>query len=362
MPRPRNRIVRRGNFKFLKNSKGKTIAKKRLTKPQRAEVKKIAETTISNVAEAKYMNAQIHLGDRPVRSTLGPSRVGVIGYSTSLSNTADGQQLYYGYAPNNAQIPIKELKMLRPFVPATGNAQTDNYALVGRECKPKHAECKWRFSREISEMLQSVYKNEYYSNELTPPLNLAQNLPIIFRMVRVNPKQSQTNILCDPKEDLFLDRFNNATGIDTGTFDDTELLTYRLNRRRYNVIEDKFFRIQNGLTIQWQRSLINTSGVETTPGDRTMLQPIISNTNANCEKVLTTNHQLTRIKHGSVFYDAPEATQLEAPSSGHKREFVLIHAIYAGAEAFLDGESSATETFPEDVKITASPLCKFTDV
>jgi len=94
-------IIRRG-----KNAKG-------LTKKERMEVSKIAKATISNEAEAKYMNAQIHLGDRPVRSTLGPSRVGVIGYSTSLSNTADGVQLTYGYAPNNAQIPIKELKMLR---------------------------------------------------------------------------------------------------------------------------------------------------------------------------------------------------------------------------------------------------------
>ncbi|AXF52711.1 MAG: putative capsid protein [Cressdnaviricota sp.] len=335
-------IIRRG-----KNAKG-------LTKTERSQVKKIAESTISNVAEAKYMNAQIHLGDRPVRSTLGPSRVGVLAYSTSLSNTADGIQLTYGYAPNNAQIPIKELKMLRPFVPATGNAQTDNYALVGRECKPKHAECKWRFSREISEMLNVITASGYVTDIQTPPINLAQNLPIIFRMIRVNPKQSQTNILCDPKEDLFLDRFNNAIGVDSGTFDDTELLTYRTNRRRYNVLEDKFFRVQNGLTIQWQRVAAPTGS--------TALQPIISNTNANCEKLLTTNHQLTRTKHGSVFYDSPEATQLEAPSSGHKREFVLIHAMYAGAEAFFDGEPTANPTFPDDVKITASPLCKFTDV
>lgn len=358
MPRTRFQPTRKKN-KFIirrgKNAKG-------LTKTERSQVKKIAESTISNVAEAKYMNAQIHLGDRPVRSTLGPSRVGVIAYSTSLSNTADGIQLTYGYAPNNAQIPIKELKMLRPFVPATGNAQTDNYALVGRECKPKHAECKWRFSREISEMLQNISDTAYNTQDLDPPLNLCQNLPIIFRMVRVNPKQSQTNILCDPKEDLFLDRYNNATGVDSGTFDDTELLTYRLNRRRYNVIEDKFFRVQNGLTVQWQRSILSHGGSGANSATRSVLQPIISNTNANCEKVLTTNHQLTRTKHGSVFYDAPEATQLEAPSSGHKREFVLIHAIYAGAEAFLDGETNQLITFPEDVKITASPLCKFTDV
>jgi len=335
-------IVRRG-----KNAKG-------LTKKERAEVSKIAKATISNEAEDKYMNAQRHTGVVPVESTLGGTRVSVIGFSSSLANTTNQGQLYYGYSGNNSLEPIKEQKMLRPFVPATGDAQTDNYALEGRECKPKSAQCKWRFSRNISQMLTAQISSGYLTQNENAPLNLAQNLPIICRMVQVVPKQTQTNVLCDPKEDLFLDNYNNSTGIDVGTFDDTEMLTYRINKRRYNLVADKFFRIQNGLTVQWQRVAA--------PTGQTGLQPIISNTNANCEKIITTYPQLTIKKHGSIFYDTPATSQLEAPSSGHKRTFTLLHFIYAGAESFFDAEATAFPIYPTDIKISASPICKFTDV
>jgi len=308
------------------------------------------------------MNSQSYLGESLHAGYLGGlSRIGVIGYSTTLSNTPDGQQLSYGYAPNNAEIPMKELKMLRPFVEQTGNAQTDNYVIDGRECRPRSAVCKWRYSRDISKMLEAVYKNDYYTQEPNPPLNLCQNLPIIFRVLRIIPKQGQSNTLCDPKEDAFLDRYGTEIGINSGLFDDMELLTYRTNRRRYTVVEDKFFKLQNGLTVQWQRSLINTSGVETTAGDRTMLQPIISNTNSNCEKTITTSHRLTNKKNGSVYYNNSTAAAVASPTSGHQREFVLIHGIYAGAETYIDG-NVVDSNFPNDVKISAAPVVKFIDV
>lgn len=353
------------NIKVVRGGKvikrGKRFAKKPLSKPQRAEVSKIAQATISKVAEDKYMNSQRHIGVKPVQSTIGGTRVSVIGFSSSLTNTANGGQLHYGYDANSSLEPIKEQKMLRPFVPATGNAQTDNYALEGRECKPKSAQCKWRFSRNISEMLTAVTRNNYYDQEPVP-LNLAQNLPIICRMVQVVPKQTQTNVLCDPKEDLFLDNYNNATGIDVGTFDDTEILTYRINKRRYTVVKDNFFRLQNGLTVQWQRAILNAGSPGSTSPSRAMLQPSITNTNANCEKVITTYPQLTMKKHGSVFYDTPATSQLEAPSAGHKRTFTLLHFMYAGAESYFDDEALAFPTYPTDLRISASPIVKFTDV
>lgn len=336
--------------RVIRKSKG-------LTKTEKTQVKKIANSVISTVAEDKYMNAQRYIGVVPVQSTVGGTRISVMGFSTSLTNTANGGQLHYGYGENSALEPMKEQKMLRPFVPATGSAQTDAYAVEGRECKPKSAQCKWRFSRDIGEILTNISGSGWNTQYTNPPLNLASNLPIICRMIRVSPKQTQTNVLCNPRLDLFLDNYNNATGVDTGTFDDTELLTYRLNKRRYVVVQDKFFRIQNGLTVQWQRFIPG--------GDQTNLsgvQPMISNTNPNCDKVITTHSQLTMKKHGSVFYDTPDYSQLEAPSSGHKREFTLLHFMYAGAETFLDENASANPTYPTDLKISASPIVKFTDV
>lgn len=346
-----------------KKMKKRVIRKsKGLTKAEKTQVKKIANSVISTVAEDKYMNAQRYIGVVPVQSTIGGTRISVMGFSTSLTNTPSGQTQAYGYNSNSALEPMKEQKMLRPFVPATGSAQTDAYAVEGRECKPKSAQCKWRFSRDIGELLTNLSGSGYNTQVPNPPLQLASNLPIICRMVRVSPKQTQSNVLCEPRLDLFLDNFNNATGIDTGTFDDTELLTYRINKRRYSVAQDKFFRIQNGLTVQWQRSILSHADAGVNSATRVVVQPSITNTNANCEKVITTYPQLTAKKHGSVFYDTPDYSQLEAPSSGHKREFTLLHFMYAGAETFLDENASANPTFPNDIKISASPIVKFTDV
>lgn len=350
--------------KFVFKPKRTKMSKKSgLTKTEKSQVKKIAAATVGKIAEDKYMNSQSVTGEPLHAAYLGGlSRIGVLGYSTTLSNTPGGVQLSYGYAPNNAEVPMKELKMLRPFVEQTGNAQTDNYVIDGRECRPRSAICKWRYSRDISEMLQAVGGLPGYSSPGNdPPLTLAQNLPIIFRVIRIIPKQGQSNVLCDPKEDAFLDRYGTAIGINNGLFDDMEMLTYRLNRRRYNVVEDKFFKLQNGLTVQWQRSILSHGGSGANSATRAMLQPIITNCNSNCEKVMTTSHRLTDKKNGSVFYDNSTSATVASPSSGHQREFVLIHGIYAGAETYINNEVVAND-FPKDVKISAAPVVKFIDV
>lgn len=296
------------------------------------------------------MNTQRITADRPNPSIAGITRISVLAYSTSLSSDGAGISLTYGKNDVGGDQPITELKMLRPFVGVTGNNQTDNYAIEGRECMPKSANVSWRMSRDIGQVFE---RQEDVPTENIP--DLTTSLPIICRMIRVNPKQSQTNVLCDPKFDLFLDRFNNAVGLEVGVFEDQEMLSYRVNRRRYNVVEDKFFRIQNGLTLNYQLAYKNDENLTD------YYMPMITNTNSNCEKIYTTNHQLTAKKGGSVFYNSPDANSLEAPSSGHKREFILYHFCYAGAETYLAG-SNSSPTNPQDLLLSATPTSKFTDV
>lgn len=327
----------------------KTKKNQPLTKTQKSEVKAIATKAVTTIAEKKYMNCNRFVGLRPVRANT-PGKIGVLAFSNSLHLTGEGNQLHYGIADGTgAEEPMTELKMMRPYVGQTGDAQTDNYAIEGRECKPSSARIKWRMSRDLGNAV-------WYPDSTTAPLNpptLATNLPIIVRMIRVNPRVGQNNILCDPREDLFVtDRGNNNIGINSANFDETEVLMYRINKRRYNVVEDKFFRIQNALTLSYQLSFDSA--------DTKFRQPIITNTNANCEKLYQTNHMLTSKKGGSLFYDTPDANALEAPSSGHKREYILYHFVYAGAETFLS-EDGGTPTHPSDLLLTASPMVKFTD-
>ncbi|MDC1288339.1 hypothetical protein N8198_10685 [Gammaproteobacteria bacterium] len=322
---------------------------KGLSKTEKSQVKQIAKSAVLTIAEKKYMNTSRITGIRPYRANT-PGNIGVIAFSNSVSTVSDGTQLNYGIEDGTgAAEPIKELKMMRPYVAVTGDAQTDNYAIEGRECKPSSARVKWRMSRDIGNLIS--HPPASVPGPINPP-QLSTNLPIIVRMIRVNPKVGQNNIRCDPEEDLFVTEYNNNIGINSANFDETELLMYRINKRRYNVVEDKFFRIQNALTLSYQLSW---------KGDSYYQQPQITNTNANCEKLYTTNHMLTSKKGGSLFYDAPDVSTLEAPSSGHKREYIFYHFVYAGAETFLS-EDGGTPTYPSDLLLTASPMVKFTDV
>ncbi len=324
-------------------------APKGLTKTEKSQVSAIAKKAVTAIAEKKYMNVNRFVGMRPIRANT-PSKIGVLAFSNSLALTGEGSELHYGIADGTgAEEPMTELKMMRPYVGVTGDAQTDNYAIEGRECKPSSARIKWRMSRDIGNAVNLATS----AADINPP-NLSTNLPVIVRMIRVNPKIGQNNVLCDPEYDLFVtDKGNNSIGINSANFDETEILMYRINKRRYNVVEDKFFRIQNALTLQYQLAF--------RPNDSApYYAPQISNTNANCEKLYQTNHMLTSKKGGSLFYDTPDANALEAPSSGHKREYILYHFVYAGAETFLS-EDGGTPTYPSDLLLTASPMVKFTD-
>jgi hypothetical protein len=91
-----------------------------------------------------------------------------------------------------------------------------------------------------------------------------------------------------------------------------------------------------------------------------MLQPIISNTNANCEKIMTTSHRLTSKKNAPVFYDVPDGTPLNTATAGAKTEWIMYHFIYAGAETYLNNEGVVDKS-PTDLKVSALSTVKFTD-
>jgi hypothetical protein len=307
-----------------------------LNKKQKREVKVIAKSAITDTIEKKYMNTNPAYNVVPLLSKPS-SRVSVLAFSNTVNTVGSGLQaitLNYGIDgpdPVADAVEMRELKMLRPFTSTTGNQQLDNYAIEGRECMPVSASCKWRVSRDIGKITTGLETTPFNSN-LGVVSGLQHNLPIICRMIRVTPRLLQTNITCNPEEDLFLNEYNNATGVQISSFDDLELLTYRINKRRYEVIEDKFFRIQNGLTVSYQRSIYHGTD------SQAMLQPFITNTNANCEKVLNTSHRVTQTKGKPVFYDVPDGSALQTATAGARREYILFHYIYAGAETYLDNE------------------------
>lgn len=355
--------------RFFKNPKKVSVTPSKKTKQLTAKkVAKIAKSVVNNQTERKFMNSNnfTSIFPKPIRMIqrngvwVPDTRVSVIGFTNTINNVGNGVIQTYGTTGDSANDQdMYEIEMTRPF---QSNSAIDKkaYHIEGKYVKPVSAVSKWRIVRDVAAMLKGEYLNHQSSGgseqELIPPNELATNLPVICRLVRVSPKLNQTSNLCFPAVDLYLDTYSNAIGVESADFDDNEMLMYKINTRKYNVIQDKYFKIQNGLTVQWQRSVWSDG----TNNSRAMVQPLITNTNSNCERSLTTTHMLTDRKGGRLHYNTPDNGPITA-SSGMRREYILYHFTYAGSETYLN-TSDSIHTCPQDIRLSMKNTVQFTDI
>jgi hypothetical protein len=182
-------------------------------------------------------------------------------------------------------------------------------------------------------------------------------------MIRVTPKNvAGTTTEHSPANDLFQDAYGEAIGVANANFQETEMLFYKINSRRYAVLDDKTFTVQNPLTLSYTFNRFNNS-------NEGNYVPQISNTNSNCEKYININHQLTERKHGKIYYNDIVTTNSDGITSpvtngdvGMRREYTLFHAIYKGGQDLV-GISADQELNPSgELQIDLVNRTTFTDV
>ncbi len=159
--------------------------------------------------------------------------------------------------------------------------------------------------------------------------------------------------MISPSDDLFQDTYGRKQGVDTDSFDQAEMLFYKVNTRRYTVIEDKQFVIRPPLTLQYTPQW-NT-------GSATHFTPIVSNTNGNCEKYMTTYDQLTAKRGGSCFYSDPTLSATNNATTGNRRSYYFYHFCYQAADA-ISGDGTNRAPPPTDIVIDVVNTTKFIDV
>ena len=312
-----------------------------LNKKQEHQVEKIAKKSIQTVAEKKFMNSQQYENE-PLAKAHTNSPIAVIGYSTTEDTNVSEAAVMYG------QSQVKEGLCLQPFLADEKDdtqevADLGRYAVIGKSVMPRKCHSRWRFQRRYSAMDDDGegLTGDTHPFHLPATSNgIADSLPVYFRVLRVSMKgQAGTSIQHNPSQDLFLDKYGQPTGVtavnQAGNFVFTEqdLLFCKPNNRKYQVLEDKRFTLRNPFTLS------HTAMDSTATGYRVYL-PMITNTNSNCEKYVNFNHQLTKRKNGKVHYNELTVQDPETPantitvtnaSSGMRREYVFVHAIYQGA-------------------------------
>ena len=277
---------------YIMPPKKKSNAKPKKTTIKKSEIVKIAKNAVKTVAEKKFFNCQ----QVPIAHPTLPDGEGVthkisgIGYSTTEDVSESGSAIQF------CGQQVKEMMCLRPWALNTIGAETDQKALAmeGKYLQPVSSKSRFRINRHIAEINPIAHARDANpSNNPVPlPSELATNCPVICRMMRVTPKISAgTTTEIAPDNDLFINEYGESLGPSEEDFDSREMLFYKLNKRRYTVLEDKKFKILSPLTVQWQQSW-NTSN------NHFYWTPLVANTNSNCEKYITCYHQLSKVKGG----------------------------------------------------------------
>lgn len=321
--------------KTRKNAKKPTMSK--------AEIVKISKNAVKSIAEKKFMNVNNALtGIEPIQIT-GNDYISTIAFSTTTGQSDDNTPLSYGGAP------VNEMLCLNPFKSTDADVDLRMFAPLGKSVQPVSCKSRWRINRQFAQIDPTLD-----SSVPDFPKNMAENCPVVCRLVRVSPKlQSGTDTIISPADDLFQDEYGRKFGVDDSTFNEKEMLFYKVNTRRYSVIEDKVFTLRPPLTLQY----IPQWNV----GEATHYTPVVANTNGNCEKYLTTYDQLTAKKNGTVFYADPTLTAVKNATTGNKRSYYFYHFAYQGADA-ITGSGNDRIKGPTDIVIDLVNSTKFIDV
>lgn len=320
-----------------------------LNKKEKTEVALIAKNAVKTVAEKKWFNVKSIPGAHPTLAT-GGYLVSGIGYSTTEDTSDTGVPVLW--CGQN----VKEMLCLRPWALNTVGADTERKALAmeGKFLQPVSSKSRFRISRQFAK-IDPTYN-------VTPPdfpAKLAENCPIICRMMRVTPKiAAGTTTEIAPDSDLFLNEYGEALGPNELGFNEREMLFYKINKRRYQVLEDIKFKVESPVTLQYQS--IFRADTQTT--DR--YTPIVqTNANAKCERYVTMYHQLSKVKGGKCYYEDPLAeTPPSNATTGNRREYVFMLFAYQGADSITGEGASLSQGPTSNLLVEHVNYSKFIDV
>ena len=314
--------------------------RKGLNKTEVKQVRSIAKNQVNSMAESKYFATNANIAQQVAvpawRNGSINSEIGVFGYTTGLQKSinSDGATATYRYGANassGSQVSMSSLDLNRVFTDSNSAPQRASYAVVGSSIRPAYNECQWLIDR--------VQGNVTTDEE--------KGLPYKVRIIRVSPRALKGTFQeSDPRDDLFLDQYNEPFGIRTtnaggqNVFGQYEYYMAKVNSRRYKVISDKFM------------TILPTGAVSNLSTDDVQITDV-----NNGLRRMKTKHSIGK----ELFYTAPNDssdTNNQFPDTGFTPEFVLFHVLAQGnAETNSDNRGTASL-----VKISARPVSTFKDM
>lgn len=308
------------------HSKKAAANRRRAATTTRATTKSSVKKQVLALAETKTFHAE---PSNYATLYLSPTQAfAATGFGTTSNKSTwvpGGTNLNYG---NGA---LADMKMLRPFKNTSATTWEESNALDGLTCTPMVGKVTLNFARLP---FHAVTEEDHITA-----------CPMRIRVIRVSSKGSSATIEeCNPTNDIFRNQYNQEEGPATAGVLSAELGTLRVNRDKYVVHDDIQFTLNR--PVSWDNSTARGRGVF--PG----------NTTSPTSKIITFYPQLTEKKDGSVRYTSPNDAGTTNATSGHRREFILVHCWYPG----ITSRDSVAADLINDVKIYVTPESRHKDI
>lgn len=313
-----------------------------LNKTEKKETKKIVNAAIKKEHVLKYFDSNSTNGNAaisPQVTTVGNNQeVSVVAFSSTTEFNNTGAAVKFGpqdYVPLNLAKPFKENNPDESL-----NAQ----ALNGQYIIPKRATTT--FSIERVAYTVGTDGNANVDREM------AQSLPIYYRIIKVGIKAQQGNaIVIDPNLDIMIDSNGQPYGPNSDNFNRLNMRMSPINTKKYTKLMDLTGTInQNNIITPWN----NTAGVHT---------DIVTQKNGSSVKHMTIPFMLSARKGGKLFYDQPQqaGTGPSTFTSGGKRELLLCFFTYENGHNLLGGAGQPKAPVAADIQIKFKSTSAFVD-
>lgn len=229
----------------------------------------------------------------------------------------------YGYSSSSGPAYTNlSLNMFRTFQAPTIDTDTDPVTIAGGD--DQKFQCMIPEGRKTTPAYNRTTLRIFRTSVNTNSDDKAKMAnPYLYRLVRVKPRKNKfTDVEFDPQLDLFVDDFNEAYGIYSGgneyrtSFNQFQLMTAKLNTRRYEVLNDTQFTLY--------APTVTTNGWE---GSGTFNGRAVTDVGKPSAKIISFSHKTPKMLHYDGKYQDVESCQ---PLSGNSEELIFIHATMIG--------------------------------
>ena len=267
--------------------------------------KKQVVAIINKKAESKYFNTQYNLQGQSFKlqsTTLARQEVVVRGFALGDAQI-NGVYGTYGYDDDDTARQITAINSCRTFNTVVTDANYAAFIPDGKYVSPSLCKCVWRIHRSMVDDLDAD--------------GVKDSNPYLVRMIRVKPRATKySGATIVPSVDLFTNNYGVAYGIDSDSdeyqknFGPFEMMTSKVNSRKYEVIQDVQFQLEPPTT----STVLNMDYITSTVGARN-------------QKLITTVHQQPKKLYYAGSFDSATTSQ---PSSPQSNELVFFHACVLG--------------------------------